>query len=1163
MDLPTNLRSEIADRIIRVVAPVVFFGMVINMIGIFLFGGHQYQRLVGAAVVIILVIPAWVSARRGRPLTGVVFLVACFCLAVLTGMTVSGGVYSLSYTTTLVIITIFIVLYGARGGIAFALFTVFVGVLFSILIQHGILHRVAEPPVAFQMFFHAILLTMQFFFVLVPVQLLFKALTESQHQSTELKKTMDELKQTEERLQKSEQKYRSIFENIQDVYAEVAPDGTILEVSPSITRFSGYRREEIIGRSLADFYNDPAEFKALWDRLRFLNHVNDYEVRMHNSDGGVLVCSITVKAVPQTSGAIEKVVGTVRDITDRKRFEEKLLRVKESLKAENQRKKILMDTSRDGIAIINQDHKVVEANRRFAEMLGYTFEEVHNLHTWDFEAFMDESQIRSRFGDLTKTSSTFQTKYRRKDGTLYDVEVCATGALVFDEPMVMAICRDITERKQVEEALKKKMIALTRPLDNPEGIAFEDLFNLNDIQRLQDQFAKATGVASIITNPDGTPITKPSNFCRLCSEIIRNTEKGLLNCCKSDAVIGRPSLEGATIQPCLSGGLWDAGAAISVGGKHIASWLIGQVRDASQTDEKIRAYAREIGADEHEAVEAFHEVLPMSREQFEVVSQTLFTLANQFSSVAYQNIQQARFINDMEQAKEELRSSQERIQAILEASPDPVVVYDELGCTTFLNPAFVSLFGWSSEEFLGRRIPFVPEDQKEANQAAVDKLLQSGGKVSLETKRFTKDGRQLDVLASAAAILNEHGQAAGIVVNLTDLSIIKKMETQLIQAQKMESVGRLAGGVAHDFNNMLSVILGYSELAMQQAKPNKAVHDALKEIQKAAQRSADVTRQLLGFARKQTIEPKVIDLNKTVESMLKMLRRLIGEDIDLVWQPTTDLWTVMVDPSQIDQIMVNLCVNARDAITGVGKIIIETNNVAIDESYCENYPYFVPGNFILITVSDDGCGMDKQTMSEIFDPFFTTKEADMGTGLGLATVYGIVKQNNGYINVYSEPHHGTTFKIFLPRHEIALSSLQKKSSKVTYARGNETILLVEDESSILEMTTMMLERLGYTVLIAQTPGKAIQIVHQYTDQIHLLMTDVVLPEMDGRKLSQKLLAVHPKLKCLFMSGYTANVIALRAVIENGMKLLRKPFSIEQLDAKVREALDDEKSENQQ
>ncbi|EMS80039.1 histidine kinase,response regulator receiver domain,GAF domain-containing protein [Desulfotignum phosphitoxidans DSM 13687] len=383
----------------------------------------------------------------------------------------------------------------------------------------------------------------------------------------------------------------------------------------------------------------------------------------------------------------------------------------------------------------------------------------------------------------------------------------------------------------------------------------------------------------------------------------------------------------------------------------------------------------------------------------------------------------------------------------------------------------------------------------------------------------------------------------------------KKTEQQLQQAQKMESVGRLAGGVAHDFNNMLGVILGHTELALLQADENHELHDDLKEIQKAAKRSADITKQLLAFARKQTISPKKIDLNDTVESMLNMLRRLIGEDIDLVWQPGAHLWPVKMDPSQIDQILANLCVNARDAISGVGKLTIETGRKTFDEEYCKEHAGFIPGEFVLLAVSDNGCGMDKDILDNLFEPFFTTKEVGKGTGLGLATIYGIVKQNNGFINVYSEPGQGSTFKIYLPRLVDDKETDKAVPEKKVIAGGTETILLVEDEPSILRMTRMMLERKGYTVLSAATPSEAVEKAKSHSGAIDLLMTDVVMSEMNGRDLSRQITDLYPDIRLLFMSGYTANVIAHQGILDDGVSFIQKPFSMADMTENVRKLLD--------
>ncbi len=382
----------------------------------------------------------------------------------------------------------------------------------------------------------------------------------------------------------------------------------------------------------------------------------------------------------------------------------------------------------------------------------------------------------------------------------------------------------------------------------------------------------------------------------------------------------------------------------------------------------------------------------------------------------------------------------------------------------------------------------------------------------------------------------------------------KEMESQLHQAQKMEAVGRLAGGVAHDYNNMINVIMGYSELALERIPRNDPLHDDLQEIIKAATRSKELTHQLLAFARRQSIAPKVLDINEMVSGTLKMLYPLIGEDIELVWCPGDGVWPIRIDPSQVDQILANLCVNARDAIGGVGKIIIETENVDIDEAYCSLHQGFIPGEFVRLTVSDDGAGMDSAMLNNIFEPFFSTKAIGRGTGLGLATVYGIVKQNNGFINVYSEPGHGATFKIYLPRATGRAVDLSFKSTLATSLGNNETLLLVEDEDAILKLSERMLKKLGYRVIAADSPLKAIVAAKNHPGSIDLLITDVVMPELNGRELANRLQVMFPSLRVLFMSGYSSNVIVHKGILDTDVFLLQKPFSKNELAVKVRDVL---------
>jgi PAS domain S-box-containing protein len=525
-------------------------------------------------------------------------------------------------------------------------------------------------------------------------------------------------------------------------------------------------------------------------------------------------------------------------------------------------------------------------------------------------------------------------------------------------------------------------------------------------------------------------------------------------------------------------------------------------------------------------------------------------------------------IIEHKQAEARLKKSENLINQLLQNTDQGIYGIDIEANCTFINKSALKMIGYELADCLGKEMHDLIHHHYSNGlpYPVVDcpiyraKLTGNGCREDSEVL-WRKDGTFFNAEYSSYPII-ENGNISGAVVTFSDISERKrteeekaKLEGQLLQSQKMEAVGRLAGGVAHDFNNMLGVITGYAELALMKLDPSQPIYANLIEIRTAAARSADLTRQLLAFARKQTIAPKIIDLNETVSGMLKMLQRLIGEDTNLNWHPASNLWPVKVDPSQIDQILANLCVNARDAITDVGRIIIETGNSSFDADYFGTYTYVEPGEYVRLAVSDNGCGMDNETQAHIFEPFFTTKGVGEGTGLGLAMVYGIVKQNHGFINVYSEPGQGTTFMIYLPRHTGESEEVLNESLPEPAPRGDETVLLVEDEPTILGMAALMLEGQGYTVLTAGSAAEATRLFREHNGTIHLLMTDVVMPDMNGRDLAKELQSLDYHLNCLFMSGYTANVIAHHGVLDEGVHFIQKPFSLSTLAVKVREVLD--------
>ena len=515
-------------------------------------------------------------------------------------------------------------------------------------------------------------------------------------------------------------------------------------------------------------------------------------------------------------------------------------------------------------------------------------------------------------------------------------------------------------------------------------------------------------------------------------------------------------------------------------------------------------------------------------------------------------------LTELRENEAALLESKQLHQAFINANRDLIFVKDEQFRYIVANDALVEFFGRSREELRScTDFDLMAPADAQACRKSDNRALAAGATVIVEEAIGNR------LFESTKFPLNLKGGRKGIGGIIRDITKRrnseeekKRLREQMIQAQKMESVGRLAGGVAHDFNNILSVIMGHAEMAMEKVDPLDPLHADLGEIRRAARRSADLTRQLLAFARRQTIMPRVLDLNETVAGMLKMMARLIGENIDLVWHPGEGIWPVRIDPAQVDQILANLCVNSRDAMPDGGRILINTENLKVDNENLNRRAGFLPGEYVQLTISDDGCGMDRKTLEKVFEPFFTTKGVGEGTGLGLSTVYGIVKQNGGFIHAYSEPGHGTTFSIYLPRHSGVQDDLQSDSGKKKVTGGKETILLVEDEPAILKLGERMLKRLGYHVLAAGTPAAAQNAASEYSGQIDLLLSDVIMPGMNGTDLAVTLKETRPDMKTLFMSGYTADVIAHQGTVNGKVHFMQKPFTLRELATRIREALED-------
>ncbi len=598
------------------------------------------------------------------------------------------------------------------------------------------------------------------------------------------------------------------------------------------------------------------------------------------------------------------------------------------------------------------------------------------------------------------------------------------------------VSRDVTARRYAEEQVRQlnarlshRVGVLTEPMQDFANVQLADLFDLEEIQRIQDAFASATGVASIITDPSGVPLTRPSNFCRLCSAIIRGTEKGRCNCFHSDAVLGRHHPQGPVIQRCLSGGLWDAGTSVSAGEKHIANWLIGQVRDESIDEEAMLEYARRIGADEREFRSALAEVPTMPLTQFEKVCEALYLIGDQLSRLALRNLQQARFITERQRLEERLR-----------------------------------------------------------------------------------------------------------------------------QSQKLEAVGQLAGGVAHDFNNILTAQFMHLALLRERSDLPEEVRESLEALQTGSRMAADLTRQLLAFSRRQILQIRPLELNALVANLLKLFRRVLGEHIALHLSPAVSALHVEGDAGMIEQVVINLVVNARDAMPRGGILRLETAVVRLGADETRGHPEARPGEFALVSIGDTGCGMSPDMLAHVFEPFYTTKDVGAGTGLGLATVYGIVKQHNGWIEVDSRPGEGSTFRVYLPLAAEHQPAVAHEPSVAACRGAAELILVVEDEVVVRTLLARILRGLGYRVVEAADGLQALELWQVHRHEIRLLFTDMVMPGgVDGRELAERLLAEEPSLQVILASGYSLE-LAREGLPEERCAFLAKPYDKQVVAEMVRGAL---------
>jgi PAS domain S-box-containing protein len=785
--------------------------------------------------------------------------------------------------------------------------------------------------------------------------------------------------------------------------------------------------------------------------------------------------------------------------------------------------------------LTDSEHRFVRVNEAFASMLGYSEAELIGMSMLDITHPDDATESLSRRTALLSGENRFfqvEKRYLHRDGRI--LWGLASVSLVRDAggaPLLyVGQVQDVTERKWVKERLRVQH-AVVRILASAPSLGAAAPGILRAVCESTDWDVGAVWVVDC------------ERSCLCCVEIWPAAD---------DSIAG---FRGQTRQlmfapgECLPGRAWSTRHGV---------WIEDLTKDSNFLRVPAATEAGMRGAFAFPLL--FGEILGIAEffsRQGRPPDEELLQLFESLGSEIGQFIARKR-------SEEALRESESSLRSFFQTAAAGMIEASAEGSILRANDAICRMLGYEPNELVGMNVGdlFFAEER----DRSFDRFLAcaSGRFASYEGERRyrRKDGSALSVwvhVASVKTAAGQPGRLSAVVINLTDR---KHLEEQFQQAQKMEAVGQLAGGVAHDFNNLLTIISGYSEMLLDAAASDGPERSLLEEIREAGERAAGLTRQLLAFSRKGVLEPRVVDLNETVRHAEKMLRRLIGEDVRLATALATDLGHVKVDPGQVEQVLMNLAVNARDAMPTGGRLTIETADVELDEEYAASHPEVWPGPYILMAVSDNGTGMDAATQARIFEPFFTTKETAKGTGLGLAVVHGFVKQSSGHIAVYSEPGIGTTFKIYLPAVEGLRPAGTKHSGILAVPRGAETVLLVEDEDAVRRLSCHALRGAGYTVLEAGHGGEAVRLADNYDGPIHLMVSDVVMPEMGGRILAERLTAARPSLKSLFVSGYTDDAVLRHGVLAADVAFLQKPFTPVSLALKVREVLDRQSPESE-
>jgi PAS domain S-box-containing protein len=919
------------------------------------------------------------------------------------------------------------------------------------------------------------------------------------------------------RLAESEDRFRLLFENSAVGMILFTAEGRFLQVNPAIIRILGYSAEELRGRMLADLAyqgsNIPDSTSSSLQALADPPDLYKREKQYVHKAGHTVWARVLRVPVRGPTGEVRYFVGVLEDVTERRRAQE-------ALAASEERYRLHFQGAFDGVYVCAENGEFLDANPSFCQTLGYTQQEL--LHLTVADVADDLKQVRRHFAAvLGQGGDRFETRLRCKDASRVDVEVSGAVIRLEGRRLIHGIARDITKRKRAERLAAGQKRVLERITE--DAPLLEILTTL--IRVFEEQVPEA--LCSILMLDDngrlrlGAAPSLPEAYLREANGLA----VGAANSACDIPIYRRKPVSVADIAKDPH---WEQDRALALRHGLHACW----------SRPIVSAHGEVLGTF---ALYYHRSHVPNEREN------SLIEVAVHLAGIALES----------KRAHEALRQSEKQYRDLVETSNDLIWSVDAEGRCTFVNRgAAQRILGYEPEEILGHPFTeFMVPERAQQDVETFARTKEGEANFHYESELVRKDGTPVQIRCNAIAVRDEHGKVVGVTGTATDITEHKRLEEQFRQAQKMQAIGRLAGGVAHDFNNLLTVITGYSELLLQEVQFTDASRDLIREIIRAADRAAALTRQLLAFSRKQILLPLVLDLNKVVTNLERMLRRLIGEDVDLQTVLEPALCQVKADPTQIEQVILNLAVNARDAMPDGGRLTIESANVQLAEAFTRARREVQPGAYVLLRVSDTGQGMDQETKAHLFEPFFTTKELGKGTGLGLATVYGIVKQSGGHIYVQSEPGQGAVFSIYLPAAGAPLPARQAAADADHLPHGAEVVLLVEDGDEVRRLARQVLEAHGYRVLEAGHGDEALDVCARHPGRIHLLVTDMMMPKMSGRELAERLAPLHPGLRVVYLSGYTEHSGHHPAPLEGDRALLPRPFTPRALARKVREVLD--------